>query len=99
MFVKYPSFFENTSEELLNCANKVYKKKNLRENLEKFKTLVNSWKQANIIEITDEIQSMKIQTSVSKLETSDENCKNCFDNQNKILDVALEYFQKQTPPS
>ena len=98
MFVKHPNFFENTNQELLNVAHKVYKKENLNENIEQFKIQIHNWKLLNISEIKNEIQSMKNFTMYSQSEATDENCKKCFDQQNRILDVALEYFEKQTPP-
>ena len=98
MFVKHPDFFENTNPELLNIANKVYNKENLNENIEQFKIQIHQWKLSNVSKIKNEIQSMKHFTVYSQSEATDENCKQCFDQQNRILNVALEYFENQTPP-
>jgi len=95
LFVKFPLFFENINQELQICATKVYNQENLVENIEVFKILLNDWKQTNLRNIKNEIESMKEQTELSMNETIDENCKNCFNNQKNILNIANDYFEKK----
>ena len=95
LFVEFPTFFENLSNELLDLANQVFLKVDLQTLLPNYKNAMNEWKSQNSLELITELHEMKQRTRASSSETENVNCISCYETQEKIIDVAERYFSNQ----
>ena len=95
LFVKFPDFFSDVSDEFKLIINKVYNNENLQNNLSQYEIMFNDWKQTNSIQLIDELQFMKSQTKAASSETEDNQCKYCYNLQEDIINLAESFFKEK----
>ena len=93
LFVKIPDFFSDLSDEFKLVIHKVYNNENLNDNLPQYEIMLNKWKHTDSIQLIDELQSMRKQTKSAFVETENNQCKNCYKTQEKIMNVAETFLR------
>ena len=66
---------------------------NLNLNLPIFVQLFEQWKKNDINESLIDLSDLKQKTIKSSSETEDHDCKKCFENQEKIIDIASDFYK------
>ena len=95
LLYKFPDFYTNMTSELKEVVELVYKKQNLPDSILELNTQLIQYKNNDVLNVTEEINNMKIRTRSSSSETSDVNCVSCYENQENILNVAYTFFEKR----
>lgn len=88
LFAKFPEFYPNISSEFKNVINLVYDNINLVENIYYYERLFKEWQNTDLAEMIEEIDFMKNRTREASSETENPDCKECYSNQENILNIA-----------
>lgn len=94
MIYKFPELFTDVSEELISISKSVYKRHHLQENLPKLKCLLNELKERDLNELKSDLENMQQRTRASSHETENTECIRCYETQEKIINTALNFFDK-----
>lgn len=93
LFYKFKNDFPYISEEFSEYIDKIYNNIDLENNLSKYVDLLNQWKTQDINKTIDELSEMKQKTRNSSNETDNKDCKNGFQHQENILNIAEDYYK------